>query len=275
MNNSLNVKQCDVLIIGAGLAGLTAGLKLQRMGRQVMIVDKRRQVGGLCGTFQLDDYEFVIACNDFGSGLIDLLRSLGVGVEFIHKKTLIYYKNQFYDAAPSLATVWHLRHHWRDLLSLATAIARRIFSSSEPVTIEDFIDLHTQQGPVNDLAKVFCYFMGAPPYDMMTSFFGLDKEYGYGYNRMACPVGGPQKLVDAIAEELTRQGGIILLDSAYLGHRKDQGFVVDVSHNGQQQCILADNLVNTAEQSEAYPDDTKEAALINDVRRCRQRLLLS
>jgi hypothetical protein len=36
----------DVLVIGAGMAGLTAAAKLQRAGRRVLVVDKGRGVGG-------------------------------------------------------------------------------------------------------------------------------------------------------------------------------------------------------------------------------------
>ena len=51
----------DVAILGAGLSGLTTGLHLQAAGRSTVILERRGEAGGLCGTHQLDGYEFVIA----------------------------------------------------------------------------------------------------------------------------------------------------------------------------------------------------------------------
>ncbi|MEZ4866406.1 MAG: FAD-dependent oxidoreductase [Caldilineaceae bacterium] len=44
------MRNSDVLIVGGGLCGLLAGLTLQRAGRQVVILDKGRTVGGRLAT---------------------------------------------------------------------------------------------------------------------------------------------------------------------------------------------------------------------------------
>ncbi|SOE69832.1 Protoporphyrinogen oxidase [Burkholderia sp. D7] len=44
--------QHDVVIVGAGFTGLTAGLELARAGRKVLIVEKDNAPGGLAGTFE-------------------------------------------------------------------------------------------------------------------------------------------------------------------------------------------------------------------------------
>jgi len=46
-------RECDVAIIGAGIAGLCAGLTLTQAGLHVMIVDKARGVGGRMATRRL------------------------------------------------------------------------------------------------------------------------------------------------------------------------------------------------------------------------------
>jgi hypothetical protein len=40
------VKQCDVLIIGAGMAGMAAGWKLKGYGNRVIILEGRNRIGG-------------------------------------------------------------------------------------------------------------------------------------------------------------------------------------------------------------------------------------
>ena len=58
-----------VIVVGSGLAGLVAALRMQQAGYYVEVFEKSNRFGGLCGTHVLDSYEFVLACNDFGSGL--------------------------------------------------------------------------------------------------------------------------------------------------------------------------------------------------------------
>ena len=47
---SIGPTECDVLIVGAGLAGLTAARELRRRGLDVLVVDKGRSVGGRLAT---------------------------------------------------------------------------------------------------------------------------------------------------------------------------------------------------------------------------------
>ncbi len=46
---------CEVLIVGAGLAGLMAAVQLQQQGKRVIVVDKGRSVGGRMATRRMGD----------------------------------------------------------------------------------------------------------------------------------------------------------------------------------------------------------------------------
>ncbi|MBK5231343.1 MAG: phytoene desaturase, partial [Thermoleophilia bacterium] len=48
----------NVVVIGAGLAGLSAALHLAGAGRQVTVIDRRDDVGGLCGRLTSDGFSF-------------------------------------------------------------------------------------------------------------------------------------------------------------------------------------------------------------------------
>jgi predicted NAD/FAD-dependent oxidoreductase len=48
----------DVLVIGAGMAGLTAAAELQRAGRRVLVLDKGRGVGGRLASRRIDGATF-------------------------------------------------------------------------------------------------------------------------------------------------------------------------------------------------------------------------
>ncbi|MBM4339316.1 MAG: NAD(P)/FAD-dependent oxidoreductase [Deltaproteobacteria bacterium] len=53
-----NHKKYDVLIIGAGIGGLTAGALLARKGWKVLLLEKEKQVGGYVVSFRRGEYTF-------------------------------------------------------------------------------------------------------------------------------------------------------------------------------------------------------------------------
>jgi predicted NAD/FAD-dependent oxidoreductase len=68
----------DTIIIGAGIAGLTAGKTLSRSGRSVLILDKGRSVGGRLATRRIDDARldhgaqfFTVRSEEFGQQVAD------------------------------------------------------------------------------------------------------------------------------------------------------------------------------------------------------------
>jgi phytoene desaturase len=63
----------DVLVIGAGMGGLSAGAQLAQQGRKVLILEQANRIGGCCSTFERDGYRF-----DVGASLLE-------GVSLIEK----------------------------------------------------------------------------------------------------------------------------------------------------------------------------------------------
>ena len=42
----------DILVIGAGLGGLSAGALLAAQGRRVLVLEQSKSIGGCCSTFE-------------------------------------------------------------------------------------------------------------------------------------------------------------------------------------------------------------------------------
>jgi len=75
--------QCDVAVIGAGIAGLTAAALLARAGLTVELLEAHHQSGGCAGTFRRGPYTFDVGATQVAGletgGIHDrLLRQLGV-----------------------------------------------------------------------------------------------------------------------------------------------------------------------------------------------------
>ncbi|MEZ5284677.1 MAG: NAD(P)/FAD-dependent oxidoreductase [Vicinamibacterales bacterium] len=90
----------DVLIIGAGPAGLTAAHALMQRGRRVTVLEKDDQVGGLARTVTYKGFRFDIGGHRFFTrveGLRDLWRSM-LGADFLTRPRLsrIFYDGHYF-----------------------------------------------------------------------------------------------------------------------------------------------------------------------------------
>lgn len=56
----------DVIVIGGGLGGLTAGALLARYGRKVLLLEQSDIIGGCCSTFERKGYQF-----DIGASIVE------------------------------------------------------------------------------------------------------------------------------------------------------------------------------------------------------------
>ncbi|WP_076789957.1 NAD(P)/FAD-dependent oxidoreductase [Chlorobium sp. KB01] len=92
----------DVIIIGAGIGGLTAAVLLQERGISTLLFEKNRYPGGSCSAFQREGYSFDAGASVFygfgengSSGTLNLhtriFRKLGIQVETIHDPVQIHY----------------------------------------------------------------------------------------------------------------------------------------------------------------------------------------
>jgi all-trans-retinol 13,14-reductase len=73
----------DIIIIGSGLGGLTAGAKLAKEGKKVLLIEKHLKPGGCATTFKRKDFTFEVGLHEMdglGSGDMKtrIFRDLGV-----------------------------------------------------------------------------------------------------------------------------------------------------------------------------------------------------
>ncbi|MBM3957525.1 MAG: NAD(P)/FAD-dependent oxidoreductase, partial [Gemmatimonadetes bacterium] len=61
----------DVIVIGAGLGGVTAGGICAARGRRVLVLEQSDLVGGCCSTFERDGYRF-----DIGASIVEVIGTI-------------------------------------------------------------------------------------------------------------------------------------------------------------------------------------------------------
>ncbi len=105
--------QYDALIVGGGIAGLTAAAFLSKEGHNILICEKERKLGGLVGSFERNGFVFdggIRAIED--SGIVQpMLRQLGINVDFLDNPVSVGIEDDIitFDSKKSLQT-------YRDLL---------------------------------------------------------------------------------------------------------------------------------------------------------------
>ena len=71
--------QYDVIIVGGGMAGLSAGAHLASNGLKVLLLEQHHKVGGCATNFTRGDYTFEVALHELaGGGLFQLMDLCGV-----------------------------------------------------------------------------------------------------------------------------------------------------------------------------------------------------
>ena len=61
----------DVIVVGAGCGGLSAGALLAKEGRRVLVVDQASRVGGCCSTFEHEGFRF-----DVGASIVEIVEPI-------------------------------------------------------------------------------------------------------------------------------------------------------------------------------------------------------
>jgi phytoene dehydrogenase-like protein len=81
----------DVIVVGGGIAGLTAAAWLSKKGRQVLLIEKNDKCGGLVNSFKRNGFQFeagVRALEDAGI-IFPMLKELDIELEVVRSKVSV------------------------------------------------------------------------------------------------------------------------------------------------------------------------------------------
>jgi phytoene desaturase len=66
----------DIIVIGAGVGGLTAGSICARRGRKVLVLEQSDRIGGCCSTYEKEGYRF-----DVGASIVEEIQPIELAFE--------------------------------------------------------------------------------------------------------------------------------------------------------------------------------------------------
>lgn len=107
-------KTLDTIVVGGGIAGLTATAYLAREGRNVLLLEKNAEIGGLVNSFERDGFIFdggVRALEDAGI-ILSMLKDLNIELELVRSPVSLGIENEILHIE-NIDSLWK----YRDLLA--------------------------------------------------------------------------------------------------------------------------------------------------------------
>jgi phytoene desaturase len=244
----------DVIIIGAGVAGLTCGCLLAKRNLKVLIVEKNQKAGGCCTSFQKDGFSFDLSVQSIGEcqkgGRVrDLLKELDLldQIQFIplepareyHFPNLKFLQSShldthienlsrlFPDERKGIVEIYGiLRKLFEEFSRIPVTLSVpdfSTFSSTYPLllqckekTYRDLLDEHISSPPLKTLLSIRSSYALLPPEEIsVVGMAGI--EMSYFIHGVSCMMGRVEELPLKIGEAFQALGGQVLL-----GHEVDQ-----------------------------------------------------
>ncbi|MBD2036607.1 FAD-dependent oxidoreductase [Leptolyngbya sp. FACHB-321] len=272
------------IVLGGGLAGLTAAQALLKKGCTVTLIEKGSQVGGLARTFEKEGFRFDIGGHRFHSNnltvvnwLKDLLKS---DLLTVPRTSHIYLNGQFVDypiqIAKAISTFSPLKAAHMAVSYLASKVTER---QRPEVSFEDwvikrygkalykvFFEPYTEKVwgiPCNELSAAWAaQRISIPSFrKMVQQAIAPAKETpATAISEFYYPRAGFGMIPQALEREILDLGGTIYTNTSVLTCTPtSDGFEVAIQHqDGSHQTLRADQVVSTIPLDallESIPDE--------------------
>lgn len=196
----------DVIVIGAGAAGLMAAKCLLQAGLKVLVLEARDRIGGRVHTFYEKGYELPIEA----------------GAEFIHgnlEVTFDLLNEAGMERLELNGQVWQvINGEWQqegEFFEHAQLVTKKLKQLKDDISIEEFLQKYFAGDEYENLrASLTSYIEGYYSGEVSkTSSKLFLEEWTSEDAQQYRPQGGYGKLMQSLAEKIEQGGGIIQLDT--------------------------------------------------------------
>lgn len=252
----------DVIIIGAGVAGLCAGAILAKAGKKVLVMERRKKVGGRIAEFNVDGYTIQWGghiLEDTGSGLGKIFENLGLVLEDTGTRNNacpVFYDNAWHDIRDFYADD---KAEYKKVVQQIVESDYEDFDKLDDVPLRDWLKERTESEGVikfmESLAKIES--MGGDDWwDISASDFLYTRKLHYGEQRVAgysvWPKGGFEKICTDLVEVISKHGGEVRTQQKVLEVMVENGKAKGVVVQGEK---LPDTYVDSESNEKIYADD--------------------
>lgn len=217
------MEKTDVIIIGAGAAGLAAGRELAKAGKKVILLEARNRIGGRINTLNVPDFS----------------TPLEAGAEFIHGEmpvTQLLLKEAGISYYPSEGNYYSIRNgKFQQSDSLGetfSVIFEKAGSLKQDLPFGKFLDQFLNEDKyksIRETARGLAEGYDVADIQRVSTFALLEEWKDFGQSESYRIKGGHIKLAEFLSEEIIRHGGEILLSTIVkeIRWKKDNVEVID------------------------------------------------
>jgi all-trans-retinol 13,14-reductase len=254
----------DIIIIGAGLGGLTAGAKLAREGKKVLLIEQHSKPGGCATTFKRGDLTFEVGLHEMDGisprdmktrifNELDVFRSL----EFIPVPEFYRFLNDRFDITishqPEVTTERLTKLFPSEAEGIKTYFSqilnpRKATSGSDDAnnSIGHFLDSIIRNEDLKLILMGNLGYFGDDPYSLSLAYYSAAQ--GSYYSGGASYIkGGSQKLSDFLAAYIREHGGEIVFSHIVTAVKTQGNKVTGIIYKRKHD--------KTSDIKEAYADD--------------------
>ncbi len=275
----------DIIIIGAGLGGLTAGAKLSKEGKKVLLIEQHLYPGGCATTFRRGAFTFEVGLHEM-DGLSPrdmktrIFNDLEVfkHVDFIPLQDFYRFTNGRYDlvvpnnhekAIEKLSGIFPddtagIKEYFNMLVNPPKAGEKNEMSGK---SIGEFLDLIIRNEDLKLILLGNLGYFSDDPYSLSLAYYSAAQ--GSYYTGGSCYIkGGSQKLSDCLAACIRDHGGEVMMNHIVTGIRTSDSKVTGIEFrkkNDKQNILFeaeTDHLVannSVAGVAELLPADNGSA----------------
>lgn len=238
----------DIIVIGAGLGGLTAGAKLAKSGKNVLLIEQHDRPGGCATTFKKKGFTLEVGLHEM-DGMhprdmkMKIFRDLGIldTVEFIKVPAFYRFKNERKDVVVShnpegmiqrLSELFPDDKPGIEMYFYQVMNIRQIMKQKEldqDMTVGKFLDSIISNEDLKLILLGNLGYFHDDPYGLSWGYYCMAQNSYYtgGGNFIK---GGSQMLSNALANVIEDNGGKVLLKHKVTGILVESGIAVGVNY---------------------------------------------
>ena len=270
-------KEYDVVIMGAGFTGLTAGIELARAGKKVCLLDGDNAPGGLAGSFEFKDgvsiEKFYHHWFNNDTYVPELVKDLGMEGDILTmpSKTGMYFNGRHWRLSTPLDLLRFKPLNFFDRIRLGLLVfkVRRVkdWKSIEHLSIREWLEPLCGKNVFRIVWQPLIENKFSVVADEINAVWMWKKLVLRGSTRdskggeqLAYFKGGFARLADAMAKEITRLGGEIHYNRPVTGVQSANGRIAalatDAGHIEGKQFLFtpAFSIIADVMQNAVSPD---------------------
>lgn len=222
--------QYDVIIIGGGLGGLTAGAKLAKEGKNILLLEQHDRPGGCATTFTRKEYTMEVGLHEMdglhpSDGKTKIFNDLGLfeGVEYLPVPEFYRFYNGRTDLVMPHDTEQAksvLKSHFPEESQGIDAYFERLMNArrinvmerDQPdIPVGEFLDATFRDEEIKLVLLGNLGYFHDDPYSLSLRYFSM-AESAYFHGRANFIRGGSQQLSNKLVEVIRAHGGKVLLN---------------------------------------------------------------